>query len=325
MMKDTINILCATDNRYAPYCGIMLTSLLENNRHNDIEIYIFGGQDISPKNIDKFKNLEYLYKTHVHVVSIDDKLLAACPVNHDTNITLATYYRLLAPQILPESVHKLIYLDCDMVIDGDIFPIWNVNLKGKAIAGVVDCEAYNESIYQRLGNYTTKRDYYNAGMTVYNMDYWREHNIAAEAFQYIELNSEKLYWMDQDVLNVLLVDKKEILPIQYNFQTLFYLPRNWEVYSAEYQEQILNAGLSPIVIHYNGPGKPWVFRYYGAPYYQTWTKYQRMSQWADATIRKPTVKYIKYLIKHYFVPNFYKKQIANSWHVDDNNKQFFWV
>ena len=325
MKKNTINILCATDNRYAPYCGIMLTSLLENNKHNDIEIYIFGGQDICQENINKFKNLEHLYGTHVYVVSIDDNLLSTCPVNHDTNITLATYYRLLAPQILPKSVHKLIYLDCDMVIDGDISPVWDINLDGKAIAGVVDCEAYNESIYQRLGNYTTKRDYYNAGMTVYNMDYWRENDIAGQAFKYIEQNKSNLYWMDQDVLNVILAKKKVLLPIQYNFQTLFYLPRNWKAYSAEYQEQILNAGLSPVVIHYNGPGKPWVFRYHGAPYYQEWLKYQRISQWANSTIRKPIVKYIKYLIKRYLVPRFYKKQIANSWHVDDKNKQFFWV
>ena len=208
MKKNTINILCATDNRYAPYCGIMLTSLLENNKHNDIEIYIFGGQDICQENINKFKNLEHLYGTHVYVVSIDDNLLSTCPVNHDTNITLATYYRLLAPQILPKSVHKLIYLDCDMVIDGDISPVWDINLDGKAIAGVVDCEAYNESIYQRLGNYTTKRDYYNAGMTVYNMDYWRENDIAGQAFKYIEQNKSNLYWMDQDVLNVILAKKK---------------------------------------------------------------------------------------------------------------------
>lgn len=322
---DTINILCATDNRYAPYCGIMLTSLLENNKHNAIDIYIFGGQDIRSDNIKKFKNLEQLYNCHVNVIAIDDNLLSSCPVNHDTNITLATYYRLLAPQILPISVHKLIYLDCDMIISDDIKPIWDTPLENKAIAGVIDCEAYNESIYHRLGDYTQKRDYYNAGMTVYNMDFWRKNDVAGQAFKYIEQNSSNLYWMDQDVLNVILADIKVLLPIQYNFQTLFYLPRNWKAYSTEYQEQILEAGLSPVVIHYNGPGKPWVFRYYGAPYYQAWTKYQRISQWTDATIRKPIVKYFKYLVKRYLVPRFYKKQIANSWHIDSKNKHFFWV
>lgn len=325
MTNEVINILCATDNRYAPYCGIMLTSLLENNKHNMIDIYILGGNDISQENVEKFKHLESIYNAHVDVITIDDNLLSTCPVNKDTNITLATYYRLLAPQILPDSVHKLIYLDCDMIVAGDISPIWDTNLDGKAIAGVVDCEAYNESIYQRLGDYTLKRDYYNAGMTVYNMDYWIENNIAEEAFKYIEQNSKKLYWMDQDVLNVLLVDEKELLPIQFNFQTLFYLPRNWSAYNVEYRDAILKAGETPIIIHYNGPGKPWHFRYYGSPYYQEWEKYKKVSQWSKICSIRPINKYIKYLIKRYVTPAFYKEQIANAWHIDDRNKQFFWV
>lgn len=38
--KNSINILCATDDNYAPYCGVMLTSLLENNKQYNIDIYI---------------------------------------------------------------------------------------------------------------------------------------------------------------------------------------------------------------------------------------------------------------------------------------------
>ena len=322
---DTMNVLCATDNRYAPYCGIMLTSLLENNKDNAIDIYIFGGQDIKSDNIKKFKYFEQSYNCHVNVITIDDRLLSSCPVNHDTNITLATYYRLLAPQILPDSVRKLIYLDCDMIISGDIKPIWDTPLDDKAIAGVVDCEAYNEAIYHRLGDYTTKRDYYNAGMTVYNMVYWRENDVAGQAFKYIEQHSANLYWMDQDVLNVILADKKELLPMQYNFQTLFYLPRNWDAYSNEYRKTILEAGQSPVVIHYNGSAKPWTFRYFGAPYYREWIKYQHISQWSESFVRKPLNKYIKYLVKRYVVPSFMKKQIAQSWHVDGSNKQYMWT
>lgn len=35
-----MNIVCATDDNYVPLCGIMLTSLLENNRGSHVDIYI---------------------------------------------------------------------------------------------------------------------------------------------------------------------------------------------------------------------------------------------------------------------------------------------
>lgn len=324
-MTETINILCATDNRYAPYCGIMLTSLLENNRSSRFCIYVFVDKCLSKDNELKYQKLAQNYTCEIHVMHIDESLLEKCPVNKDTNITLATYYRLLAPQLLPQNVHKLIYLDCDMIISGDIQEIWNVDICGHAIAGVVDCEAYNDNIYKRLDNYTTNRNYYNAGMTVYNLDYWRENNIAGQAFEYIEKNQEKLYWMDQDVLNVLLDEKKILLPPRCNFQTLYYLPRNWAAYSSDYQQQILSEGQHPLIIHYNGPGKPWNFRYYGAPYYEDWDNVRNSSMWRDCKIKKPFVKYCKYLVKRYLIPNFLIRQIKSSWIVVPQNKHCYHV
>ena len=300
MTNEVINILCATDNRYAPYCGIMLTSLLENNKHNMIDIYILGGNDISQENVEKFKHLESIYNAHVDVITIDDNLLSTCPVNKDTNITLATYYRLLAPQILPDSVHKLIYLDCDMIVAGDISPIWDTNLDGKAIAGVVDCEAYNESIYQRLGDYTLKRDYYNAGMTVYNMDYWIENNIAEEAFKYIEQNSKKLYWMDQDVLNVVMKDLKRNLPVTYNYQIQLQMPYFFNTFSKRMQEDVRNT-TSPKIIHYAAELKPWMAYYYSYPFYHTWQKYKKLSPWKYMADQLPKTRKFVAWVKRYLI------------------------
>lgn len=39
--KHLMNIVCATDDNYVPLCGIMLTSLLENNRGSHVDIYIY--------------------------------------------------------------------------------------------------------------------------------------------------------------------------------------------------------------------------------------------------------------------------------------------
>ena len=39
-MKQSMNIVCATDDKYVTLCGIMLTSLLENNKDRHIDVYI---------------------------------------------------------------------------------------------------------------------------------------------------------------------------------------------------------------------------------------------------------------------------------------------
>ena len=47
-------VLCATDDRYAPYCGIMLTSLLENNKELNLKVYVFVNGELSNSNKHKF-------------------------------------------------------------------------------------------------------------------------------------------------------------------------------------------------------------------------------------------------------------------------------
>jgi len=300
-MKDTIHILCATDNKYAPYCGVMLTSLLLNQREEQYHIYIFADSSISEDNRLKFKILSENYGCAIDVIEIDNHLLADCPVNLFTNITLATYYRLLAPQILPEVVHRVIYLDCDLIIKGSLRNLWEINLQGKAIAGVVDCEAYNCYIYERLGLPVHDQDYFNAGVTVYNLDFWRQHSVAKTAFEYITHNAEKLFWMDQDVLNVVLKNFKALLPLEYNFETIYYLPKNWCNYGNYLKSEIIEKGKHPLIIHYNGPHKPWSFRYYGAPYYDDWDAIRKVSLWKDCREIKPIHKYLKYLIKRHIL------------------------
>ena len=320
-----IHILCATDNKYAPYCGIMLTSLFMNAGGSKYHVYIFADQSLSTCNRMKFSKLGKEYSCSVEIIEIDNSLLADCPVNTYTNITLPTYYRLLAPKILPKDIHRVIYLDCDMIIKGSLSYLWNIDLTGKAIAGVVDCEAYNESIYERLDNYTAERDYFNAGVTVYNLDMWREQDISQQAFEYINKNAEKLYWMDQDVLNVLLQNLKVLLPMEYNYETIYFLPKNWLNYSDALKHEILNKSRSPIIIHYNGPGKPWNFRYYGAPFFDDWDTVRKKSLWKHSRVNKPFIKYIKYLVKRYIMHPFLQKQIQDSWIVLPENQHCYHV
>ena len=62
----TMNILCATDDNYAPYCGVMLTSFLENHKAFHTEVYIVVKKRL--KEEKRLKRLEERYDVKVNIV-----------------------------------------------------------------------------------------------------------------------------------------------------------------------------------------------------------------------------------------------------------------
>ena len=51
---------------------------------------------------------------------------------------MATYYRCMFSAILPDDVEKVLYLDCDIVVLGDISEFWNTDLSGCGAACIED-------------------------------------------------------------------------------------------------------------------------------------------------------------------------------------------
>lgn len=62
----TMNILCATDEKYAPHCGVMLTSFLENHKRFHTEVYIIVKSRLKAEK--KLKNLEKLYDVKENII-----------------------------------------------------------------------------------------------------------------------------------------------------------------------------------------------------------------------------------------------------------------
>lgn len=219
-MEDAINILCATDNNYAPYCGIMLTSLFDSNKDCHFVVYIFEDGSVAKENVDKYQRLAKKYGNEVVLKTIDENMVKGFPLKDNTYITIPTYYRLLAAELLPDEIDKVIYLDCDIIINGDIKPLWNFNLNGLALAGARDCMPSVDLTCSRLG-YPMLYDYINAGVLIYNLDYWRKNGLAEKVVDYINVDAPRLIWMDQDALNGALFDKKILISDCYNILYFF--------------------------------------------------------------------------------------------------------
>lgn len=276
-----INILCATDDNYVPYCGIMLTSLFENNKQEQFDIYIMT-EGLNSNNQSLINKLIQQYDARLFYIYVNDECLNDCPIRIGDHVSIAAYYRLLAPKLLPASIDKILYFDCDMIIDASIKGLWNSNIAETACGVVID-EAYEfSSIYNRLG-YDKSKHYFNSGMLLINLDYWRKHNVMERCFECIQTMPDKLLFHDQDTLNVVLQDEKKYLPVTYNFQTGF-LYRKTEL-SSELREEVLSSVPCPTVIHYTGPSKPWQ-ELSQHPYASFYQYYKHLSPWSKFPDKK---------------------------------------
>lgn len=296
----TIDILVAFDSKYEPLTGVMLTSLFNSNKHHEFNIHAFVGDDFGASSEKKFRWFITRHHSSLFVYNLQDfGIITRCPLNPNSHITRSTYYRLLAPEILPKTIEKILYLDGDIIVNGDISRLWLMDLEGFAFAGADDCSFVLKDNYSRL-QYDRKYGYYNAGVTLYNIKYWRENNLSKLIFSYIESHESSLTWLDQDAVNAFLYDKRKKIPIQYNFQTFFFMRTYWNQYAESFRKEVLSAAKDPVLIHYIGHAKPWIYRYYGYPFFKLWRKTAFYSIWWKSFIPHIDISYIKFIILKYF-------------------------
>lgn len=316
--NETINILCATDENYAPYCGIMLTSLFDSNRDCHFNVYVFIDGNFSDTNKEKYYRLGQKYKNAINLMKIDNSMIEAFPMT-SYHITRPTYYRLLVTELLPINIHRVLYLDCDLIVVGDIKSLWNVDLCGGAIAGVSECTP--DCHCSRL-EYPVTFGYFNAGVMVIDLDYWRENKTFEKLCMFSSQSGSKLELYDQDILNGYLFDKKQLLPARFNFIVGLYYASPWNSFTKEKRDYYHSECSKVVIIHYAGPVKPWNYKLYGGPFLSEWEKYRWKSLWRDCRDIKPLKKHIRYMVKRYLFSGLFRKQ-HSGWVLVPENERFF--
>lgn len=280
-MSNTINILCATDDRYVPWCGIMLTSLLENNPYEVGTIFIMT-TGLERDNLSAFEWLSTHYGVPVKIVPVSQNDMTDFSVRDDCPITIATWLRLLAPRVLPQDVERILYLDCDIIVNGSLKELCEMDMDGYAVGVVPDESCHNDEYYHRL---EIPRDstYFNAGVLLMNLKYWRENDVLNRCLEFIRASSEKLYLYDQDVLNKVLCEEKKWMSFTYNLQNGFLWSWQLGFYPKPMQQAIQDAMNDPVIIHYSGPAKPWQKECYH-PYVPYFLHFRSVSRWKNAPL-----------------------------------------
>ncbi len=294
--SDTIEIVCSTDDKYVMPIGVMLTSLFENNREENVyNIHLLHG-GITDGHIKLIETLVSNYGQKISFYKIDEQTFKNFPIGKSyqtdhVGSSMATYYRLFLTQILPDNIDKVIYIDCDILVMKSLRELWNIDMSNLAIAAVPD--SYNNVIthYNRL-RYSPKQGYFNAGFLLINLKYWREHRVWSKFLDYVINNPERLACHDQDVLNYVFKDVKKELPLKYNMLNEFWFDVRYSMISWEYEKQILEGQENPVIIHFTCIPKPW-YKNCAHPYKKMFDKYKSMSLWSNVKEKRwMSMKYI---------------------------------
>lgn len=277
-----MNIVCCTDNNYVIPCGVLITSVCENNSSEDIKIYILT-EGISLENQERLKAVVAKYGKQIEFYTVDKKAFANCPISR--HITLATYFRLIMTDILPQDIEKVLYLDCDIVVRHSLHSLWNTDIDSYAAGVIPDMSIDDIRIYNRL-QYPSYFGYFNAGVLLVNLRYWREKNLSDRFFEIINQYPERLRYHDQDVLNITLREIKLNLHMKYNVQHGYFFKD--PLISRKYWEEREQAIIDPVILHYSG-NKPW-FIEFDTPYKKDFAFYLNTSGLDKSFIRHIPMK-----------------------------------
>ena len=261
--KDTVFVACASDRNFVTPLTVMLKSLLVNfNNERKIVIYILTND---PKYFCRNKALRSLQteRAHIRFVHVSDESYRNMKITKNI-ITLAAYYRLSIPAVLPKELSKVIYLDSDLIVNTNIGELWDLDVEQNHILAVPEqgknclyvSSPFGLLMYKELGIDPSSKQF-NTGVMLINLDKWREDNISRKVIEFLEQNKEKVRWWDQDGLNAVLAGKWKEIDHRWNLLTQIFYNPSWKdgpIKDKKKYEELIN---HPYIVHFNSPSKPW--------------------------------------------------------------------
>ncbi len=327
--KKAVPVVLAANDYYAPILCTCLESMKEHmTRETQYDIVVFH-TNISKHNQDKVGSIfDGMLNVRLQFVNISS-IVADYKLDAREHITTETFYRFLILDIMKD-YDKVIYIDCDLVVNEDIAKLYQIDMGNNLIAGTLDADFigqlnipwattldYSKETLKLKDPYK----YFQAGVLVFNVPEMRKKTSVKEL---LEIADQDLYrYSDQDILNVLCQGRVTYLDLRWNhiFDCYGERVKNVIVWDpVNLYEQYMEAKRNPYIIHYAGFCKPWdepseefgeVFWDYAkrTPYYEI-LLYRMSKHIADDTVYYNNKKHLslKSRVLYFFLPDGSKRR-----------------
>lgn len=206
-----IHLAVAFDQNFLTPFYVLLSSVFVNNTENPVHFHaIVSG--INEKEKSQLKTFARQNNGDIFFYSLTEEQAGSLFLAiKDPKYTLATFYRLFIPILLPEDIERIIYIDTDIVIINDLRELYMLDFD-ESFAAVVDPAP---AIRYDLG-ITEPYGYFNAGVLLINLQAWRSQQISEKALVFVGQFPEKCLYVDQCALNAVSIGHWKKLDVRYN-------------------------------------------------------------------------------------------------------------
>lgn len=271
-----MNICFAIDDKYVNPMLVATYSLMKNKKsYERVNIFVISDR-ISPQNKQRIEKIVLALGGRVSFIDVDTDNqylnLSGSLLSHISKICLT---KMRFAELFPENINRVLYLDADILVEGDIGKLYRKNLFGNIVAMTPDKhgEGYLKGYSWESEPFSTwilddakLKNYYNGGVILIDLKKWRKENIDEKMQQYFLKNFDDkitkrlmLLYNEQDIYNVVLNGKILELPVCWNYQVIkFILVKDMP----EKQKQVTRYRGKKYIHHFLDIYKPWMDKIY---------------------------------------------------------------
>lgn len=217
-MSREIPIIFSTDDQYIPFLDVAIKSLIANASVEYEYRIIVLNTGLKEDNLQKvLQNEKAGFKIEFVDISkqVEEIKLRFKNIYH---FSVVTYYRLFISSLFSQ-YDKVIYLDCDLVVLGDISELYHVELGTNILGAAPEQFVQNISEFRLYAEKALGVDpdgYVNAGVLLINLEEFRKNHIEEKFIKLITEYDFDLLDPDQAYLNYLCRGKIQVLPNGWN-------------------------------------------------------------------------------------------------------------
>ena len=254
----TFHVSCSVD-AYIPHSAALLSSVLDHRGDDELVVHYLHGpefpRDATGRLAGMFRDVDGA-ELVFHEIEPERVAGLGAPDYFST----ANWYRIFLPELVPEA-DRVLYVDTDAVLADELRLLMTTDL-GDCYLGAVDNVRlpWLDDRAAQLGLPAGQR-YFNSGVLLMNLAAMRRDDAAKAVLDYARAEGDRLYWVDQDALNVVLGDRRLSLHPRWNaMNAILAFPAGVEAFGAEAVEE---ARRRPGIRHWEGPAtnKPWHYEF----------------------------------------------------------------
>ena len=218
-----MNILIATNTNYIGIASVMLYSLCRSNKNVEVDIYL-AYHDLREEDIERLQKIVFHFGKELFPIDVGEEFSSKVPAKG--RISQETYYRILALNMLPQNMERILYLDVDMLIKKDLTEVYETHMSDTC--PFIVCEDItagkrggDEIERERVG-IPNDYKYFNAGFMLINLKCLRKESSINDILDSFYRDNNHYPYPDQDILNRMYYSK-----VQYAPWILYNLPPEW--------------------------------------------------------------------------------------------------